>query len=277
MHHLKEILGFLCRWCLLLLAGGAVIAGAWTVVLATTKASTGLNVRLAEGDAVVAAGRGCDLRAYLVGCGPRSDSAAALFGTRDGPCGFANEYGGRIYLGTAGLTPGRYACSIRGIPYGPAAFENAEPQVIAIDPGREVFMIDVRTALPALAGNVSAFAALLEALRARGEVCCFDEGGTEDFLAHQSELRARLPDMPLCWEPRPGPGTLNTLRATASRARHKPVIITEDAGLAEKAADDGFPTHLILPPGAVKPRPGLQCHVSLAELKEAMAVTKASP
>ena len=47
-------------------------------------------------------------------------------------------------------------------------------------------------------------------------------------------------------------------------------IVTDDAAYAERAAEAGFPTHLVAPGGDATSQPGLTWHATPAKFKESI-------
>ena len=270
-----EIVGFLCRWCLLALAGGTAVLGAWAGAVATQAVAdeTGTSIILPDGFW----GPANSGRPHLSGC-----LSKAL--RRPNPAILMSLQAGRIqtligakrvfYVLVPHAGPGANPVELRGIPYGPLAFQTAAATCFMPAAGRKIFLLDARTAASGRQADGEPLRQCLAELRRRGEVALFHPGPPDAFVhSRRQSLQAGMDLLMLCTVKDSGQA-MQTLWDTAWALGGKATVITDDRELAYMAAGDGagrFHVHLISAEAETRPSERLKQHPSLEKFKEYLA------
>lgn len=268
----KEITGFACRWCLLALAGSAVVAGTWAGVCGAGPMATSLRADVAALDVV---------------CG-RSDvtGAVVVISHRDspGPAGLAHVLAslddGALMLDWRTtdrlsvtklpcLREGSFTVRVVGLPYGPVAFRQAEA-VVGVAPQKGVvYLVDADTPLgPDQADDSPSrtWRNCVDLLSRKGRVAFFHIGIGPEYYAARQRLRQTFPKVPVEYIPGSVAETqerlwriVNAINMDVMDAGGRPrlpIIVAVRRDLADHTSRANFPTHLVGPaePGLTGPR-----------------------
>lgn len=277
----REILGFLCRWCLLGLAWAALAAAGW-VSLSAARHYEGQS-RIVMPDMVLAAGRGAHLTGVVI---PERVAAwdGFLLNRLPGGATVCNtgEHG-HFLASAAGGGAGDHEIRVIGVPYGLLSFQSARALLRVVPPGREAFFVEASLAEWAADHAPASWARCQTAMRQRGTPAVFCAGPVAEYDALRERLRKGGIAAPVVFaEERPG----NPLQ-TLDRARRllltrqggsSCVAVTDRAETAYRLADAGFLVHLVGADGGgatSRPRAKVQVHPDLDSLAEFLA--KATP
>ncbi|MBS3734498.1 MAG: hypothetical protein KGY99_06175 [Phycisphaerae bacterium] len=270
----REIVGFLCRWALLGVTGGAGVAVGALVLGSAGDVAAGPTARMTVPDAVCRyPGRGHVL-GQLTPPYARSPDAAALVSTPDR--GLRRVPTGERHLLQRVIAPpiGASRFHFVGIPYSRYAFARADALLWAVPPGRDVWLIDARLVPDADDAETQRWEPLLALLAAihtrRHDAALFWTGATAAYDALRRRVRRHAGPVPVLHVLRPdGAPPLRVLLRARWRLRARdelPTVITPDAALADAAAERGFPTHLVA--DAAQPPQLLRAHASVTALAE---------
>jgi len=277
MQEWKESVGFLCRWCLLVLAGAAAVLAAWVGVLGSASAAAGLKSDLVVPDALWGRQKDAHLTGYAVPKPPRGNSELVMCSSPKSKLIIAPTYGGRIYPQLRAAEVGANRLSIRGVPYSRYAFDKAEAVIQVVPLRRDACLLDAGTVLKAESSDREAFRACLGELQKRHEVAFFHAGQLHEFLAVRRRLRQGYPSVPVIFslDRRYQPNTLNQTAWTLKRHKDdkpRPMIVTGDSSMAAGIAPGGFTVHLVGPPeGGDEAGGQIRVHRSFAKFKEYLA------
>jgi len=208
----KEIRGFACRWCLLALAGSAVVVGTWTGLRGAGPMATSLRA---------------DMRAVDVICSRSEDGSRSENGPRPayvwlhhtnspGRQGvshvFAGYGDGPLMLDWrrddyASVVPlpcpqeGSFTVCVAGLPYGHLAFRQAWALVDVgppATPEERVYLVDSRMPTGQDApgeADRQTWRTCIELLAARGRVAFFHMGVFNEYATVRERLRRTYPDI----------------------------------------------------------------------------------
>lgn len=176
---------------------------------------------------------------------------------------------------------GHTVVEVRGVPYGPFAFQKRTGNMYVVPRGKEVFLVDLRLAVRARRRSGDDFEECLARLGRRGSVAlvlCEKVENYRSAVRSAAELHFDLPV--LCIDDPNGKfRAMRTLQRTRNTLRHSkkdtssPVFITDDITLARLADGEKFPTYFI---GSRNDMPGWKPKImrqfdSFGELKESLA------
>jgi len=295
----REIRGFVCRWCLLVLSSTGVLGTGWMSAQWAASMRPVLSGDLVAPDSVLRAGKA---QAPLVGrASPvtvNKHAERVLCANRVGGITVAPSYLERVYPVALGAQEGTNLVLVKGVPYSGLAFKQDRPILLCIQPGRTVYLVDARLVLDAPKGNASDAAEVISRLRAAGQVALFHAGEIARYAEVREQCHRLFPGIPVLGhvpevpgtsppavvvlleaaDRLKGPGEQGTIRPagpTASRPtlpRGMPQVITADPDLALVASRSHsrlMQVHLV---GATDGRSyagrGLLVHESLSKLKE---------
>ena len=279
-----EIVGFLCRWCLLAVAGITVVAVAWSSVMAATEAPTRWDGEIVFGDVLWMHDAPVDMMSFGYALPPpRDDNEPVLL--CQGPDGqvwlvrigaLADEVASpeagvaQVYLERPVM--GVNVVRLVGVPYGHRAFESIRLNVLVLPSDRPVLLLDAKTILPLAQDSPEGARGLIDALAGRGEPVWITSGPQREFVRQRRELRRLAPEAPLVLVDTASQIDRGWLRRflRRSNARSAPVaLVTADELLAADGAALRTTTHLIAPtqaaPAAVR---FITRHPSLAKFKD---------
>jgi hypothetical protein len=277
----KELVGFLARWCLLALAAACVPVVGWAAMGAGSAAVRSGDLQVVLSDEIwrqSGSSQGMYVTGYFLGSastqstGPVS-AGSQLFCVVPGFNPTRVEGDGRRFRAAVPYRPDSPATSqpcqvrLKGTPYGWAAFIHAEAICKVIPPGRSVLAVDARLVPAGLPGQDQLSQEQISQLESRGELVVFFPQAEDESLQRQAErylrfregFRRRWPQIPVVFSPsekspRQKDDVLDpiaVLRHVAETLRppagSRPTVVTADRRLAGAAAARGFPTHLIDP------------------------------
>jgi hypothetical protein len=272
----REIVGFLCRWCLLAGTGVAVVLVAGASVRATVSVADDVRSELTMSDWVARPATTPRDRVHLWGC------LTPPARVRDLQIALAAAAGRRMTLlrteGEGCLARferpkvGTTRLVVRGLPYSAVAFQSQTCRVVCVGPGRRAFLVDARMALALRRDQPGPWRACLRQMQARGEVVLFHPGPKPAYLRCRRELCGADCDLPLLFHgARDLPlYTLRRALADLGRARgaRRPDVVTADVGLARQAARMRCTAHLVSSGAAGgKTPPRVRRHESVAKFK----------
>jgi len=274
----REVFGFLCRWCLLGAVSATVVAMSWASLHATAAAKDDLGARMSLPDAIwqLRESGKAVITGYL--SHRATDKSSLLICSQPGGRqSFATTYKGQFRLRVSRPRPGRIKVLVKGVPYGPLAFRQTGASVTVVQPGMEVFLLDVRLILNVPSGQGDDFRRCMGLMQRRGEAAAFHSGSLEQFDGFRDKLRRLRPDMPLLCSVKDAPDNIYVLRQAARALKRWPgrrrlVVVTGDAELAVEAARQGFTVHLVAPRAEEAPaHPRLMRFRRFGQLKDYLA------
>lgn len=274
----KEPLGFLCRWCLLGLAGVVGLIAAWTALSSTVVSATETPGGIVSPDLIC---RPLDKEFADMWCYPTRPvsqlSAPIVMGAfGDGFQSVGFTYGKRILLRVPPRKEGLFSIRVSGIPYSPLAFHNSQSLLLVVREAKKVFLIDAAIlSVISSEPEKSYWCKCLNEMRELGTVVFFHSGGIDKYEKMKEKIRRRYPEIPLLFAYHKGKTNLRiTLQKVKSvlnprgNLRQKIAVITPRTELADYTAGRGYPTHLIgqFEP-TVKPMKNLYRHKTISDLE----------
>ncbi|MDY6913198.1 MAG: hypothetical protein SVT52_01890 [Planctomycetota bacterium] len=248
MHsNVREVIGFLSRWCLLALVAAAVLTGAWAGALATAAVNQDRGAALVTSDAILQQAKWARVTGSISPCSMGYENALLLCNVRGRLPVTAGTGKGRLYADvdcpSVGLTP----VTIVGTPYGALAFEKRESLLSVVEPGRTVFMLDARLVLSVKGGDAETLRECVHEMKKLGGVGFFHPGPAAEFVQARRDIRARYPRLPVVCMVKDTPDSLAILRVVGRGvgARDRLRVITDDARLADGAVCQRFPVRWI--------------------------------
>lgn len=293
--HGQEVVGFLCRWCLLGLAGAAVVGAAGVGLKAAGGLAGESRMAVVLPDHICTPRPGPDRAYWFEGLvDPPLPGASTGLLLAKGPQGLVLMPGaatGRWWVTFQGIGPCANRVEFKGSPYGPAAFQGDWATVTAVPAARRVFLVDSRMALEAEPNEAAELRECLAAMSSRGQPILFDLGDWASAPDRRRRLRTCGFDLPLVGVRKSqksergqrgqgaekGDTALQVLASISAKlgrreARNGIEVITADPQLAKEAARDRFRTHWVCPSadsGAIPQ--GVIAHESLRALKESLS------
>jgi len=280
--HTREIIGFLCRWCLLGMIGAVVVFVGWYSATATLAVAQDVFADVVLPDAIVRHRNYNFIRGYywpepqqthfplLLCVWPKEELSANAISRK----GFV------VYLPHG--RPDTHYVWTKGIPYGTMAFRENSAIARVVSPQQQVFLVDARIAKRMSGSNGDVrdkFDALLETLQRAGQLVFFDTGPFSDYTAVRRELRRQYTDTPVLARSPYSSSPVNTLLLARSGLwGRRFVAITDDGELAKAAAKRKIPVHWVASPGQKTPGPkGIRIHESLSACRQHFAAGTTSP
>ena len=196
---IRETVGFLCRWCLLALAGVTAMAVCWAALLATAAMTAGLGADVVPSDTVCgqSAEKPAALRCYQSPVVSHSNNPHAMGVLPDGALATAYTYRGGFYLRADRSTAGRYSIRTKGLPYSALAFHNRRLRLKVLPPGRRVFLVDAELAVAVRPSQRRSLRQCLDHMRRLGDVAFFHAGDRGELLLVRDILGRKHPDTPV--------------------------------------------------------------------------------
>jgi hypothetical protein len=271
----RDILGLLCRWVLL---GGAAASLAAALLLSVTAVgalAAGRAQPLRMDDTPTAPGALVRVRGRHGYSSPDEIPVALLALGPDAPSWLLPGAGPQVRGYIPGPPPGVHHAHVRGLPYGPLAYQQDGFLLVSMDPAQRLFLLDARLAIGERAAAPQQVRAALRALRTRGQAAFFHVGPAEAYADVRRVLRKRFPGTPVLRGPGPDQPVavfLSVVWGWTGRPNRPPALITGDRDLAHEAANmkRPHPAHWVGgPPTAAVGR--LHVHRSLDRLAEALA------
>jgi len=253
----KEVVGFISRWILLLLASAANIGSAVVSVIGTSLVLSEAPARMALPDRTAQVGE----KLCWIGHTNVSVPVRAPMGTyvapKGGPLRYAVSYGDRFRLFIPSGEQTRSEVRLRGFPYSRFAFRRQSAMLLR-KVGREgLIVLDARLVLsesPARGADL---------LRLAGDkpVALLVIGSVDKFVSARATLRPWFPDVPILLVTdeggEPAPEVHRLLRRLGWQSNGRPWFVTEDGALARELAPRLGPPACVLllsPDGSSLPR-----------------------
>jgi hypothetical protein len=251
---IREAVGFLCRWCLLGLAGFVVVGLIWTVAMASATVTMDPTTRLVASDSLCEESLKRRAAVWCYPCPPLpySQHALVMAVLPDGALCAASPYGPGYSLVTPRMHPGLFEVEIKGLPYGVQAFRSRRALLKILPEDRRVYLVDAALATePGVVGG-EPWRDCLREMRRRGEVGFYHDGELADFDVALQRVRRWYPNATLSFRL---PGTIQvlpTLRRVARdlnvgrrQGRTKPHIVATNPETASEGVRRGFRVHLL--------------------------------
>jgi len=283
----KEPAGFLCRWCLLALAGAGVLAAVCASLPAAAGAGEGEGAVLLP-DTLCRPWPKMHLTAFLTA--PEEGRVVRLLAVLPGRAPRYLDAGrGRMHVGFGQLAPGSYTVTLKGLPYSLHAFARCEAAWVVLRPEEPVVLIDARLAGEVLPAGDAQWQRLIAAAATAGRVALFHPGPVGQAAKDLRRLRPFHPHVPIVCDFRPpaeGDETYVLRRLSSLLGRDRPppgagegwakhaglAVVTNRPDLAAEAARQQFRTHLLAPVGTGPPAgPHLVRHGNLGNLASFLA------
>jgi hypothetical protein len=253
-----EKLGFLCRWTLLALAVLVILTVTWAGLAGTIAISSDLGTNILLSDAVWRQGtKSPSVHGFLDNLTPKPEEHIFVYRDHLGRQRFSGlwlKYN-EIVASLPSAPAGTHQVTLKGLPYGPAAFTQHQATLRIVPDPETVYLLDARFLAKVQRNNEQT------AIRIAKE---FSRLGQPVLLfPQQRELRedlmARLDlygDMPGVFSMRKTHSTLPALIAEVSKqlissdknskySDRKPYVITGDLNTAIETAGMGHYTHLV--------------------------------
>ena len=279
MTHTREILGFLCRWCLLGGTAAVVAVVGWASLLATGALGDEVGSEFLMRDAVAcpadAGGRTVYLWGHVRPAPAMPGMDVCLADAAGQPLKVVRTRRKGCVLVYRRVPAGRTRVTFRGMPYSTLAFQAGSCWLLAVHPDRPVFLFDARLALVLRRGSPADWHACRRDMLAQGELALFHPGPGRDFELCLRDLRSLDVSEPVLFDDHaPSPNyTLRQAARALARARGQAMeVVTADESLAVRAARQGFLAHLVGPSSPpARPQARLKRHASPAKFKESMS------
>jgi len=270
---LKETIGFLSRWTLLLASVGGMVLVFWAGLYGGSKATVGTQASIVFSDEIWTPWRLMRNRGYLFPSDwtfiatqfivaadqPKpwlvQTRSGYIFATVQDPK--SERFHSAEDISPAGTI---FPVRLKGLPYGEYAFRSGEAICLAVRPRRRVFAIDTRLCTELANRDRDRFDRCIRHLNKLGHVAMLyvgqsgmgaKEAGME-YLRVRSQIRKRYPLIPVVMSMRGRYEPVESLRhvrwTLRDRTRSALVAITGDVDLARAAVGEDFKTHLIAEP-----------------------------
>lgn len=260
MHdEVREITGFACRWCLLALAGAAMLASSWMGLRGAGPVAGGLRAAVVSADVLCRQSlrKKAHLRFYHVDLPAWPGATHVLVSLPDG----TQLTDRRLREGLSGVViprarAGQIELQVVGLPYGPVAFWQGRSVLVTaapdVRPGRHESLVDGRVALSVPGPHTATWRRCMELMARRGQVAFFFVGSVEDYPAARAKLRHMHRNVPVEYAGPDDSAAYRRLRAIAgalnpgkAQDQPRPNLITGRRRLARQTGRRGFPTHLV--------------------------------
>ena len=253
-----EKLGFLCRWALLALAATVILAATWAGLSGTMAVSSGLETTMLLSDAVWRQGATMpSLSGFLDGPAPECPAPLFVYQDHFGHLRFPwldrdhNEVTPRLPAPPAGT----HSVILRGIPYGPMAFQQHQATLRVVPDPMTVYILDARFLADVVRNNKQAAIRIVKELARLGQPVLVFPGQrklVEDLKDGLDQYR----DIPRVYSLRKGSSDVSALitsiarnlrrrRKTSHGAQRKPYVVTGDVNVAIATARQNHYTHLV--------------------------------
>jgi len=272
----REITGFACRWCVLSLAGVAVLVGSWTGLRGAGPVAASLRADVISSDLLCrqSPNKVAWPATHYVDAPARRGVSHALLCLPDGTQLVDRRWRRGMSAAPMPRTePGRIAIQMIGLPYGPVAFRRDRSTAVVLPPGRRGLLVDARAVLSAAGPQTVLWRRSLRLLARKAHVAFVFAGSVGDYPAARAELQRICPGAVVEFaEPIGDAGYRGLLTVAAAmnpdnrRAHPRPPFVTDRPGLAVRAGRAGFATHLVGGSArAVVQARGVMHHASLSE------------
>ncbi len=246
----RNMIGLLCRGCLLAVVGSGVVAAVAVAMAAAVSLPAGGPSRLCVPDGLVREGFTVRVVADFVPQLPsRITGYMMLSGLEGTPRSQALMDGKDFRLSPKVERPGVYNFDVSGVPYGGFSFLTSRSQIVVVPADRPVYILDALLVQPPSAAEV--VTRVISRLESKGSVAYIHPGPPAEYLKFRERLRASGDVRPvLCTNDLvAGAEMAMVYLATAlglDSARHAPAeIITGDVGLARLAVPRRFTVRFI--------------------------------
>jgi len=245
MDHLKEVLGFLARWCVLGAACASLLGVVW-LALASGNTAAEDSPRIIVSDAMVRQGASAYMTGYYEpAAAESSDIMAGLPGEQFhlGTCAWPNAY-----LLVSRVKTGSQSVHVRGLPYSPLEFCQANPRLLALPEGKTGVLIDYRLAIEATDTQRQVLKSVIARLSQKHGVAFVHSGPAVAAAQDKSTLLRLGFDQPLIWQSPIEKNWLSTVRAVQDALKTHPqdlAVVTADLSLAQMLERHGYEAHLI--------------------------------
>ena len=212
--HTREAVGFMARWTLLAFVAATIAAVTWASARTTAAITAAVRARLVVKDWVlrpaIGGRRGFPLFGHVRPAPGGGSMSLALVCFPGRSIRLMKTMDERCPWRLTDPRQGRYDVVIRGLPYGPVAFQTREAIVSCIPRDRPVLLVDARLALQQLRSRPLRWRTCLRRMHAAGEVVLFHPGPMGEFTDCRDQLRQLHAGQPVvcpalfraCWPPR---------------------------------------------------------------------------
>jgi hypothetical protein len=273
-----EVIGLLCRWCLLALAAALVAAVTWTVVVAGGQAAERGPGSVVCSDALWMGDDYDDANLKAAADPPVAewDEEALLSSASGEELWLGRLTPSYVHIRVAQPTAGLNRVHLQGIPYSRRWLADIDQPVVLVLPRTErVWALDMGVFAELAEDRPGTTRDLLAMIRRRGRAVWVYCGPTERFVRYRRWARSESPDSVAVHLDTVRPGRLAELRTFMRRSNLRNVectIVTGEEGLARDGAFYGRQIHLIGPAGKVAGKT-ITRHESLAKFKEYLALS----
>ncbi len=285
-HRDLEKLGYLCRWALLAAAASVMLATAWAGLTGTMTISSDLKIDMLLTDAVLREDAPQSvLNGFLDRRMPSADTPLMIFQDHTGNLRFTvstMEHSDRLSAAHPLTPPGAHKITLRGLPYGPAAFAKHEASLAIVPRQMTVYLLDARFLAETERNNKQAAIRIAKGLSNLGQLVLVLPPKRE-LLKELPEDLARYADVPRVFSLRADRGDpLSVIRMIARGLRDKkhssrnpgpkPYVITADVQLAIAAAKRKHFIHLVASKNVPSELPQLvRLHANADQLADHLA------
>ena len=194
---LKEIIGFISRWCLLALAGITVVIVGWAALTAASMTAVSAKAAVILSDEVWRQPRrGAHATGYLISSGAILLRSQFLSCSPGSAPSIVSGSGERIYPIAVDRPDGPWNVSIQGIPYGSFAFQRDRAICKVISSQRRVLAVDAELVENPPDSCSEELESFLAELQSRGQVVLADTGSPEHYRDLRNDLRYRYRQVP---------------------------------------------------------------------------------
>ena len=257
--HIPEIIGFICRWCLLTLGGCVVIFAVWATVYAASTVHNEIQTNVVFPDRICVP---ATKRISLIG------AAAPYLPPSGGTLTYHSDFDKKIWLGilsppyrhihhglpSAASTPlplGRQIVDIKGMPFSPMTFKHYPARLDVLMPGTRLSLIEADFAVRLAESQPGKLRSLLKALSTTTTPAFVSVGDINTYIAQKETLNAfcDLPVLSIASLSTPKPANviwqlLSDMKLKQAPRNQRFVIITDKIKLANAWKTYGY-VHLI--------------------------------
>lgn len=245
MDHLKEVLGFLARWCVLGAACASLLGVVW-LALASGNTAAEDSPRIIVSDAMVRQGASAYMTGYYEpAAAESSDIMAGLPGEQFhlGTCAWPNAY-----LLVSRVKTGSQSVSVRGLPYSPLEFCRADPRMLVLPEGMTGVLIDYRLGIAATDSQRQVLKNIIARFSQKHGVAFIHSGPATTAAQDKLTLMRLGFDQPLIWQSPIEKNWLSVVRAVQGALQARPqdlAVVTADISLAQTLDRHDYAAHLI--------------------------------
>lgn len=270
MHERHEILGFLCRWCLLGLSAAGVLALVVFFFRSATPERTSPCMVMSDG---LWSGAGAiDLRCRLTDITVHQSVPYLIGGVPGGTWQIISGRWGDTEFWQPDAAIGRNPYRIRGIPYGPAGFAENTSHFIRLAPAERLFLLDAHLVLQQRSDDLRR---LMEVISSRGRLVLISGDSASNVPKLRENLKQAGFDQTLLAACTPDDHwgvAFGYVLQSAGRPASQIEFITADPTVAVRASQAGFEVDLVAAPECwPASRPTLREFSGLANLQAYLA------